>query len=49
MVWIVEVGYKKGVTDPVGFLTKKEIDDLNIHDVKEVKQALKIQEAINNS
>jgi len=37
MVWVVEVGYKKGVTDPVGFLTKKEIDDLGIHGVKEVK------------
>jgi len=37
MVWVVEVGYKKDVTDPVGFLTKKEIDDLGIHGVKEVK------------
>jgi len=37
MVWIIEVGYKKGVTDPVGFLTKKEIDDLGIHSVKEVR------------
>jgi len=37
MVWIVEVGYKDGVTDPVGFLIKKEIDDLGIKGVKEVK------------
>ena len=37
MVWIVEVGYKNDVTDPVGFLTKKEIDDLGIQGVKEVK------------
>jgi hypothetical protein len=28
MVWIVEIGYKNHVTDPVGYLTKKEIEDL---------------------
>ena len=37
MVWIVEIGYKKDVTDPVGFLTKKEIEDLGIEGVKEVR------------
>jgi phosphoribosylformylglycinamidine (FGAM) synthase PurS component len=37
MVWIVEVGYKNGVTDPVGFLIKKEIEDLGITEVQEVK------------
>jgi len=37
MAWIVEVGYKEGITDPVGFLIKKEIDDLGIKGVKEVK------------
>ena len=37
MVWIVEVGYKDDITDPVGFLTKKEIDDLGIKGVEEVK------------
>ncbi len=37
MVWIVEVGYKKDITDPVGFLTKKEIQDLGIKGVKEVR------------
>jgi len=37
MVWIVEVGYKKDVTDPVGFLTKKEIEDLGIEGVEEVR------------
>jgi len=36
MVWIVEVGYKEGVTDTVGFLIKKEIDDLGIKGVEEV-------------
>jgi len=37
MVWILEVGYKKDVTDPVGFLTKKEIEDLGIKGVEKVK------------
>jgi phosphoribosylformylglycinamidine (FGAM) synthase PurS component len=37
MVWIVEVGYKNGVTDPIGFLIKKEIEDLGIKEVQEVK------------
>ncbi len=37
MAWIVEVGYKEGVTDPVGFLIKKEIEDLGIKGVEEVK------------
>jgi phosphoribosylformylglycinamidine (FGAM) synthase PurS component len=37
MVWIVEVGYKKDVTDSVGFLTKKEIEDLGIEGVEEVR------------
>jgi phosphoribosylformylglycinamidine (FGAM) synthase PurS component len=37
MVWIVEVGYKKDRTDPVGFLTKREIEDLGIKGVKEVR------------
>ena len=37
MVWIVEVGYKKDVTNPVGHLTKKEIEDLGIEGVEEVK------------
>ena len=37
MVWIIEVGYKDGVTDPVGFLIKKEIEDLGIKEVQEVK------------
>ncbi len=37
MVWIVEVGYKNGVTDPVGFLIKKEIEDLGIKGIQEVK------------
>ena len=36
MPWIVEVGYKDGVTDPVGFLVKKEIEDLGIKGVEEV-------------
>ncbi|MDI6826438.1 MAG: phosphoribosylformylglycinamidine synthase subunit PurS [Candidatus Aenigmarchaeota archaeon] len=37
MAWIVEVGYKKEATDPVGFLTKKEIEDLGIEGVKDVR------------
>jgi len=37
MVWIVEIGYKKDVTDPVGFLTKKEIEDLGIEGIEEVR------------
>jgi phosphoribosylformylglycinamidine synthase len=37
MTWIVEIGYKKNVTDPVGFMTKKEIDDLGIEGVHDVK------------
>jgi phosphoribosylformylglycinamidine (FGAM) synthase PurS component len=37
MVWIVEIGYKKNVTDPVGYLTKKEIEDLGIQGVQDVK------------
>jgi len=37
MVWIVEIGYKKDATDPVGYLTKKEIEDLGISGVEEVK------------
>ena len=37
MPWIVEVGYKKGVTDPVGYLIKKEIEDLGIKGVEEVR------------
>jgi phosphoribosylformylglycinamidine (FGAM) synthase PurS component len=37
MVWIVEIGYKKNVTDPVGYLTKKEIEDLGIEGVQDVK------------
>jgi len=37
MPWIVEVGYKDGVTDPVGFLVKKEIEDLGIKGVEEVR------------
>jgi len=36
MAWIVEVGYKDGATDPVGFLVKKEIEDLGIKGVEEV-------------
>jgi len=36
MAWVVEVGYKEGVTDPVGFLIKKEIEDLGIKGVEEV-------------
>ena len=37
MAWIVEVGHKEGVTDPVGYLIKKEIEDLGIKGVEEVK------------
>jgi len=37
MAWIVEVGYKKEATDPVGFLTKKEIEDLGIKGVEDVR------------
>jgi phosphoribosylformylglycinamidine (FGAM) synthase PurS component len=37
MVWIVEIGYKNHVTDPIGYLTKKEIEDLGIQGVKDVK------------
>ncbi len=37
MVWIVEIGYKNHVTDPVGYLTKKEIEDLGIKGVQDVK------------
>ena len=37
MVWIVEIGYKKDATDPVGYLTKKEIEDLGIKGVEEIK------------
>lgn len=37
MIWIVEIGYKKDVTDPVGFLTKKEIEDLGIEGVQDVR------------
>ena len=37
MVWIVEVGYKKHVTDPVGFMTKKDIDELGIQGVEDVR------------
>jgi len=37
MVWIVEIGYKKDVTDPVGFFTKKEIEDLGIRGIQDVK------------
>ena len=37
MVWIVEVGYKDEVTDPVGFLIKKEIEELGIKGVEEVR------------
>ena len=37
MVWIVEIGYKKDATDPVGYLTKKEIEDLGISGVEEIK------------
>ncbi len=37
MVWIVEIGYKNHVTDPVGYLTKKEIEDLGIEGVQDVK------------
>lgn len=37
MTWIVEIGYKNGFTDPVGFLIKKEIEDLGIKGVEVVK------------
>ena len=37
MVWIVEVGYKDEVTDTVGFLIKKEIEELGIKGVEEVR------------
>jgi len=37
MPWIVEVGYKEGVTDPIGYLIKKEIEDLGIKGVEEVR------------
>ena len=37
MAWIVEVGHKEGVTDPVGYLIKKEIEDLGIKGVEEVR------------
>ena len=37
MAWIVEIGYKNGFTDPVGFLIKKEIEDLGIKGVEVVK------------
>ncbi len=37
MVWLVEVGYRDKVTDPVGFLIKKEIEDLGIKGVEEVR------------
>jgi phosphoribosylformylglycinamidine (FGAM) synthase PurS component len=37
MVWIVEIGYKNHVTDPIGYLTKKEIEDLGIQGVQDVK------------
>jgi phosphoribosylformylglycinamidine (FGAM) synthase PurS component len=37
MVWIVEVGYKKHVTDPVGFMTKKDIEELGIKGVEDVR------------
>lgn len=37
MVWIVEIGYKKDATDPVAYLMKKEIEDLGISGVEEVK------------
>jgi phosphoribosylformylglycinamidine synthase len=37
MAWIVEIGYKRGVTDPVGFLMKKEIEDLGIEGIEEVR------------
>jgi len=36
MAWIVEVGYKDRVTDPVGYLIKKEIEDLGIKGVEKV-------------
>jgi phosphoribosylformylglycinamidine (FGAM) synthase PurS component len=36
MTWLVEVGYKDGVTDPVGYLIKKEIEDLGIKGVEKV-------------
>ncbi len=37
MVWIIEIGYKDGFTDPLGFLIKKEIEDLGIKEVKDVR------------
>ena len=37
MVWIVEIGYKKDATDPVAYLMKKEIEDLGISGIEEVK------------
>ncbi len=36
MAWLVEVGYKDGVTDPVGYLIKKEIEELGIKGVEKV-------------
>lgn len=37
MAWVVEVGHKQGVTDPVGYLVKKEIEDLGIKGVEDVR------------
>lgn len=37
MIWIVEIGYRKNVTDPVGYLIKKEIEDLGIGGIEEVR------------
>lgn len=37
MVWIVEVGYKKHVTDPEGFMTKKGIEELGIEGIEDVR------------
>jgi len=37
MLWVVRVGYNEGIPDPIGKNVKKDIRDLNIDGVKQVK------------
>ncbi|MBN2042547.1 MAG: phosphoribosylformylglycinamidine synthase subunit PurS [Candidatus Aenigmarchaeota archaeon] len=37
MSWVVGIGYNEGVADPVGSNTKKDIEDLRIGKVRDVK------------
>jgi phosphoribosylformylglycinamidine (FGAM) synthase PurS component len=37
MAWVIGVGYKEDVKDPLGINTKRDIEDLRISNVKDVK------------